>query len=103
MQAQYRALSSTPDGFTALRTKLGQLYAREPNLTPDELGTIKAPTVVADGEHEQFIAREHTEQLARLIPGAKLVILPDVSLGGPQQDPAGFHQAVALLLDNRSR
>lgn len=101
MQAQYQTVSPTPDGFPALRTKLGQLYAKEPNLTPAELGSIKAQTVVADGEHEQFIAREHTEQLARLIPGARLVILPDVSHGGPQQDPTGFHRAVAALLDDR--
>jgi pimeloyl-ACP methyl ester carboxylesterase len=101
MQAQYQAVSPTPDGFPALRTKLGLLYAKEPNLTPAELGNIKAPTVVADGEHEQFIAREHTEQLVRLIPGARLVILPNVSHGGPQQDPAGFHRAVAALLDDR--
>ncbi len=101
MEAQYRALSPTPEGFAALRAKLGQLYEKEPNLTPAELGSIRAQTVVADGEHEQFIAREHTEQLARLIPGARLVILPDVSHGGPQQDPAGFHRAVAAFLGDR--
>ena len=99
MQAQYRALSPTPDGFPALRTKLGALYDKEPNLTPDELGRIKAPTVIADGEHEQFIAPEHSAQLARMIPGARLVILPNVSHGGPQQDPVGFHKAVVALLD----
>jgi len=100
MQTQYEAVSPTKDGFPALRTKLGQLYDREPNLTPAELGNIKAPTVVADGEHEQFISLDHTKQLARLIPRARLVILPNVSHGGPQQDPAAFHRAVAGLLDN---
>ncbi|PZU64002.1 alpha/beta hydrolase [Sphingobium sp.] len=100
MQAQYRALSPTPDGFPALRIKLGQLYAKEPDLTLAELGSIKAPTVIADGEHEQFIAREHTEQLARLIPRARLLILPNVSHGGPQQNPAGFHASVAALLND---
>ncbi len=103
MQAQYRALSPTPDGFPELRTKLGHLYEKEPNLTPAELGRIKAPTVVADGAHEQFISRSHTEQLARLIPGAKLLILPNVSHGGPQQDPDGFDRAVAALLDRRGK
>ena len=102
MQAQYQKLSPTPDGFSALRTKLGQLYAKEPNLTPAKLGSIKAQTVVADGEHEQFIARDHIELLARLIPGARLIILPNVSHGGPQQDPAAFHRAVAALLDGRA-
>jgi len=103
MEAQYQALSPTPDGFAALRAKLGQLYEKEPNLTPAELGSIKAPTVIADGEHEQFIARDHTERLAQLIPGAKLLIVPNVSHGGPQQDPIAFHRAVAALLDGRGR
>jgi pimeloyl-ACP methyl ester carboxylesterase len=102
MEAQYRALSPTPDGFPALREALDDLYAKEPNLSPTELGSIRAPTVVADGEHEQFISRAHTEELARLIPGAKLVILPNVSHGGPLQDPVGFHRSVAALLDGPS-
>ncbi len=102
-QAQYRTQSPTPDGFPALRSKLGELYAKEPNLTPAQLGSIMAPTVIADGEHEQFIARSHTEQLARLIPRARLFILPSVSHGGPQQDPDGFHRAVVGLLNYSSK
>jgi pimeloyl-ACP methyl ester carboxylesterase len=99
MQANYRAVSPTPDGFPALRAALGRLYASEPNLTPAQLGSIRAPTVIADGAHEQFIAREHTEALAQFIPGARLLIVPNVSHGGPQQDPAAFHAAVSALLD----
>jgi pimeloyl-ACP methyl ester carboxylesterase len=99
MEADYRRLSPTPAGFADLRKALGQLYAVEPDLTLADLGRIRAPTVIADGGHEQFIAAEHTALLARSIPGARLVILPDVSHGGPQQDPAAFHQAVAALLD----
>lgn len=103
MQKQYEAVSPTKDGFAALKAKLGLLYAAEPNLTAAELGSIRAPTVIADGEHEQFIAPEHTRQLAGLIPGARLVLLPNVSHGGPQQDPDGFHRAVSSFLDNSSR
>lgn len=99
MQKQYEALSPTKDGFPALRAKLGQLYESEPNLTPAELASIRAPTVIADGEHEQFIAPDHTKRLVSLIPGAKLVILPNVSHGGPQQDPVAFHRAVAKFLE----
>lgn len=99
METQYRAMSPNPDGFKNLRAALARLYEKEPNLTPAELGTIKSPTVVADGAHEQFIAPAHTAMLAHLIPGAKLVILPNVSHGGPQQDPAAFQAAVAALLD----
>lgn len=96
MQVEYRRLSPTPDGFPALLKAMGAL---KPNLTPQELSRIAAPTVIADGDHEQFIAREHTELMARLIPQARLVIIPDVSHGGATQDPEAFHRAVASLLD----
>ena len=99
MQAQYRAVSPTPERFGDLRAALIDLGRREPDLAPAQLARIAAKTVIADGEHEQFIDRSHTLKLAALVPGSSLLILPNVSHGGPQQDPAGFHAAVAALLD----
>jgi pimeloyl-ACP methyl ester carboxylesterase len=94
----YRRLSPTPDGFRALEKALGDLYAREPAIAPAALRTIRAPTTIADGDHEQFISRTHTERLAALIPDARLVIMPNVSHGGPLQDPDAFHRVVEHLL-----
>jgi pimeloyl-ACP methyl ester carboxylesterase len=99
MAEDYRRLSPTPEGFANLRTILGRLYATEPNLTARELGRIRAPTVIADGQYEQFIDPAHTRLLAQLIPGAKMVIVANVSHGGALQDPDAFHKAVAQLLD----
>jgi pimeloyl-ACP methyl ester carboxylesterase len=98
-EADYRRLSPTPDGFGALRDALGKLYSTEPTLDPVDIKTIKAPTVIAFGQYEQFIKREHFETLAKLIPNARLVMLPNVSHGGPLQDPTGFHRALTDLLD----
>jgi pimeloyl-ACP methyl ester carboxylesterase len=98
-EADYRRLSPTPDGFGTLRNALGKLYSNEPNLDPEDIKTIKAPTVIAFGQYEQFIKREHFEMLAKLIPNARLVMLPNVSHGGPLQDPAHFHEALMTLLD----
>lgn len=98
-EATYRRVSPTPNDFPKLLRALGALYAHEPNISPAELATIRAQTIVADGQYEQFIPRKHTEKLARLIPGAKVVIIPDVSHGGPTQDPVRFHKAVIALLD----
>jgi pimeloyl-ACP methyl ester carboxylesterase len=102
-EAQYREHSPTPNDFPKLVGALRDMYGREPNIAPAELGTITAQTVIADGQYEQFISRKHTETLARLIPGAKLVIIPDVSHGGPTQDPVRFHAAVANLIDGERR
>jgi pimeloyl-ACP methyl ester carboxylesterase len=63
MEEQYRAASPSPDGFPALRSALKQLYANEPNLSADDLGRIRAPTMIADGDHEQFIPRRSRKML----------------------------------------
>ena len=99
VQATYRKLSPTPDSFLVFRNALGKMYSAEPNLKPEEIKTIKALTVIACGQYEQFITLEHFKNLAHLIPNAKFLILPNVSHGGPLQDPANFHQAVVNLLD----
>ena len=82
-RANYRKLSPTPDNFAGLMNALGKMYSTQPDLKPAEIETIKAPTVIAFGEYEQFIKREHFQALAQLIPGARLVMLPNVSHGGP--------------------
>jgi pimeloyl-ACP methyl ester carboxylesterase len=98
-EANYRRLSPTPDNFGTLKKVLGKLYSTEPNLDPEDIKTIKASTVIAFGQYEQFIKREHFETLAKLIPNARLVMLPNVSHGGPLQDPAHFHEALMTLLN----
>ncbi len=100
-EADYRRLSPTPDGFGALQDALGKLYSSEPHLDPRDIQTIRAPSVIAFGQYEQFIKREHFEALAKLIPNAKLVMLPNVSHGGPLQDPTGFHRALVRFLDGK--
>lgn len=98
-KAKYMELSPTPEGFADMRKALFKMYETEPDIKPAELQSIKAPAVIADGEYEQFITREHTVLLAHLIPGAKLLIISNVSHGGPIQDPVSFHKAVMNLLD----
>jgi pimeloyl-ACP methyl ester carboxylesterase len=97
--ANYRKLSSTPDNFDKLKAALGKMYSTEPNLNPADLKTIKVPTVIACGQYEQFIKAEHFKELSDLIPSAKLIMIPNVSHGGPLQDPVAFHHAVSGLLE----
>ena len=99
VQTNYRKLSPTPDSFAVLRKALGKMYSTEPDLKPADIKTIKSPTVIACGQYEQFITLEHFKNLAHLIPNAKLLILPNVSHGGPLQDPANFHKAIVNLLE----
>jgi pimeloyl-ACP methyl ester carboxylesterase len=99
VQASYRKLSPAPGDFEVLRKALGKMYSTEPDLKTEDLGKIKAPTLIAGGEYEQFIKREHFEELAHLIPNARLLILPNVSHAGPLQDHLQFHQVLINFLD----
>jgi 3-oxoadipate enol-lactonase len=58
---------------------------------------IERPTLVIAGEHDTVTALSHGEQLARAIPGARLVVLPAVHLSNVEQ-PAAFLRAVLEFL-----
>ena len=74
------------------------MWATQPNYTPDQLSRISVPTAIADGEYDEAIKRDHTEQMAKLIPGAKLLILPGVSHFAVLQNPGEFNAAVLKFL-----
>lgn len=90
----YQRLSTTPDEYDAFLEQISGMWGSQPSWTTDELATITVPTWIVAGDHEEAILRDHTDQLAAAIPGAKLVILKDVSHFAMLQDPAGYTQAV---------
>jgi pimeloyl-ACP methyl ester carboxylesterase len=94
----YQRLSKTPDEYDAFVEQISGMWNSQPDYTPDQLGKITVPTVIADGAHDEGIRQEHTKQMAALIPGAKLLILPDVSHFAMWQNPAEFNQAVLDFL-----
>jgi hypothetical protein len=55
---------------------------------------------IAEGDHEEFIIRAHTVYLAATIPGAKLIILPNVSQFAPWQDLITFNKSILQFLHN---
>ncbi|WP_427022992.1 alpha/beta fold hydrolase [Aureimonas ureilytica] len=75
------------------------LWANEPNFSDQELASIRVPTEIVIGDHDEAISRRHTEYLARTIPGARLVVLPDVGHSAPLEDPEGYAEAVLSFLD----
>ena len=95
----YEAVSPTPEGFDALAASTHAMWGAEPDIAPAALATITTPTVIADGANNEAVKPEHTRELARLIPGARLEILPAYGDFLPWQDPAAFNRAVLDFLD----
>lgn len=99
MGKDYARLSPTPDEYKSFVDQIGKMWASEPNWTKEQLGTIKVPTLIMVGDHDEAIKRKHTEELAKAIPGAKLVILKDASHFAMLQDPEDYDKAVMDFID----
>ncbi len=94
----YTKLSKTPDGFDTFVGELVNMWAEQPDFTAEQLGAIPVPVAIADGDHDEAIDMAHTRQMAEMIPGAELIILPGLSHFAMWQDPATFNAAVLKYL-----
>ncbi|SER00124.1 Pimeloyl-ACP methyl ester carboxylesterase [Faunimonas pinastri] len=74
------------------------MWRTEPNFSPAELGAVTTPTIIADGEHDQAIKQEHTVEMAHLIPGARLLLIPDAGHAAMLERPEVFNEAVIAFL-----
>jgi pimeloyl-ACP methyl ester carboxylesterase len=97
-RSEYQRMSSTPRDYERFVEQIQAMWAKEPSYTRADLQSIRTPTLVFDGAHDEAIKREHTEYLAQSIPGASLVILDDVSHFGMLQNPREFAQTILDFL-----
>ncbi len=98
MERFYRSVAPDPDHYAAAMDKIIALWRTEPNYTPVDLGRIRARTLIAAGEHD-LVRREHSEALARAIPGAELWIVPGASHGVIQEKPDLVNRRVLEFLE----
>jgi pimeloyl-ACP methyl ester carboxylesterase len=95
----YQRLSATPGDYAAFQAAIELMWDKEPNYSAADLAKIKTPVAIVDGDHDEAIKRDHTEYLARAIPGARLIILPGLSHFAMLQNPAAFNAAMLDFLD----
>ena len=73
------------------------LMVHEPNLKPQELSAIQAPTLVIAGARD-MVKTAHTREIAAHIPHARLAILPgDHFIAG--KNPERFNREVEQFLN----
>ena len=98
VQDEYRSLSPTPDQWVSFNAAIGKMWETLPAFTANQLRSFKVSTTIADGEYDEAVRPEHTQYMAATIPGARLVILPNVSHFAILQNPAEFNTAVLQFL-----
>jgi len=97
-RTDYERLSPTPRQFDAVVDWLLPVWRNPMGFTKDQLRTIKAPTIVADGDHDEVIVLDQVEEMAKLIPNAKLIVFKDTSHFALWQDPDDFARVLVDFL-----
>jgi pimeloyl-ACP methyl ester carboxylesterase len=100
--ARLKERTEDRDKRISLQARLAQLKAiRAVALqAPHDLGQIRQPVFVANGDNDVMVASSHSVDLARRIPNAKLTIYPDSGHGGVFQYHEQFVPAVLEFLES---
>lgn len=77
-RAVYERVNPQPKTFDAVVEKLNAMLAAWPGWIPAQVTTIKAPTLVVSGDND-FMRIDFADQMAKLIPHARLAVLPDTT------------------------
>lgn len=96
---EYKRLSPTPTEYKSFVAEITKMWESQQKWTASDLATIKVPTWIVDGDHDEAIKRENTEFMAANIPGAGLLIQPEVSHFSFLQDPEQFSDDVLHFLE----
>jgi pimeloyl-ACP methyl ester carboxylesterase len=101
MSADYARLSPTPGEFDPFVEQISQMWATQPHYTKEQLQALPVRTVIFSGDHDEAVKLEHTEEMAELIPNARLEIMKDASHFAMWQQPEAFNASVENFLSGK--
>lgn len=81
------------DGF------IRQWRADQRHDAKDRLGSLPHPTLCVVGDEDILVPRRYTQELAELIPGATLEIIPEAGHGALFEAPQAFQAAIEPFLE----
>ncbi len=98
IEIEYRIakLFAEKNDSARLNAEMLGLMVNDPDVTPDELAGIKAPTLVIAGT-DDMIKKKHTVQIAKSIPSARLVFIKGNHFIANKR-PKEFNRAVLKFL-----
>ena len=117
IQPGTRVLMSMPNGvYTFVRDRfhlplfanqirtLRRLHdkAMHPWPGPTQLEQVRAPTLVITGERDSVFLRRHYEDVTKLVPGAKSVVIPVSSHLVQLERPEAVNRAIRRFLEPRA-
>ncbi len=94
----YEKLSKTPRAWDAVVDSMLPVWRNPAGFTRDQLKTIKAPTLMADGDHDEVIVLDQVKEMAQLIPNGKFAVFADTSHFAMWQAPDDVNKALVEFL-----
>lgn len=96
------ALYPDQDSWLALWHRVvNVLWTHQPDIPLERLAGVPVPTLVLHAENEQFYAKEHSADMARTIPDARLEVVPGAAHASPQEQPSEVNAAIVRFLLER--
>jgi len=86
-----------PDHFGELFQKFMAMATTEPTLTPNDIATITAPTLVMAGD-DDIVRLDHTCELYETLPAGQLCVVPATSHALPIERPDLVARAILEFL-----
>jgi pimeloyl-ACP methyl ester carboxylesterase len=102
MPGFYRRNAPDPAHWPVLYTKIITMQRTQPHYSMDDLGKIKAATLVMAGEFD-VVRREHTDQLAKAISDGREDIIKDATHAMPLDEPEVVNAHILQFLDEPPR
>src|SRR5262249_25100857 len=97
-KAEYKGLSPTPDDYDGFMAQVIKMWETQPHFSAEDLKSIRTPTWIVDGDHDEAIKRTNTLFMADQIPGSGLLIQPKASHFSFLQDAPQFNADVLHFL-----
>jgi pimeloyl-ACP methyl ester carboxylesterase len=107
----YEAVAGRPGLWEALSEDRRQLMlpngrmlrlffsAPRTNISCDQLGQVRAPTLIVKGDRSIPMFQLFSDAVAGCMPGSQVVVIPNSGHGMSQQNPAAFNKALLEFLD----
>lgn len=97
-RADHARFGNKTAAWHALVDALLPVWRNPAGFTKDQLRQIRAPTLVALGDHDEIIERAQIEEMGTLIPHASVHIFADTSHFAMWQDPKSVNDALVAFL-----
>ena len=98
---EYAALSPTPRDYRKFVVQITGMWNSQPHWTKADFAKIAVPTWIVDADHDEMVKTDQPRTMADWMPGAGLLIEPDVSHFAFIQAPDQFNADVERFLKAR--